>query len=135
MMKSFKIMAVTMAAMMMAGAAMAGSVDIGLGRMDQAEFEALRQMVSGSYQSANSVTTDVRQDVRIAEFNQTDVDEIRQVMASGDVQRDATGLMADNGMVDIGTGAMATTEFCDLSKLVASNTVAKTTSGFAFICP
>ena len=51
------------------------------------------------------------------------------------VQRDATESAANNGMVDIGTGAMATGEFCDLNKLVASNTVTNTDSGFAFICP
>ena len=135
MIKSFKIMAVMTATMMMAGVALAGGVDIGMGRMDQAEFETLRQMVSGSYQSSDSVTTKVRQNIRVAEFNQTDVDEIRQVMASGGVQRDATESVSNNGTVDIGTGAMATNEFCDLNKLVASNTVTKTNSGFAFICP
>lgn len=134
-MKSFKIMAVMMATMMMAGVAMAGSVDIGLGRMDQAEFEALRQMVSGNYQPTGPVTTPDGRDIRVAEFNQADVDEIRRVMASGDVQRDATESLAASGMVDIGTGAMATGEFCDLNKLVASNTVTHTDSGFTFICP
>lgn len=135
MMKSFKIMAVMMATMMMAGVAMAGNVDIGLGRMDQAEFEALRQMVSGDYQPSGSVTTPVRQDNRVAEFNQADVDEIRQAMASGGVQRDATESFAGRGMVDIGTGAMATGEFCDLNRVVANNTVTHKDSGFAFICP
>ena len=71
----------------------------------------------------------------MAEFNQKDVDDIRQAMATGDVQRDATESIANNGMVDIGTGEMATNEFCDLNKLVASNTAARTDSGFAFICP
>ncbi len=111
---------------------MAGSVDIGLGRMDQAEFETLRQMVSGNYQPSDSVTTEIRQDIRVAEFNQADVDDIRQAMATGDVQRDATESIANNGMVDIGTGEMATNEFCDLNKLVASNTVTNTNSGLSF---
>ena len=133
--KSFNIMAVMMATMIMAGAAMAGSVDIGLGRMDQAEFETLRQMVNGNYQPSDSVTTEIRQNIHVAEFNQADVDDIRQAMAVGSSQRDATESAANNGMVDIGTGAMATGEFCDLNKLVASNTVTNTDSGFAFICP
>jgi hypothetical protein len=128
-------MAVMMATMMMAGAAMAGSVDIGMGRMDQAEFDRLRQMVSGDYRPSDSVTTPVRQDIRVAEFNQADVDDIRQAMAQGGVQRDVTESVASNGMVDIGTGAMATSEFCDLNKLVASNTAANPNSGFQFICP
>ena len=81
--KSFNIMAVMMATMMMAGAAMAGSVDIGLGRMDQAEFETLRQMVNGNYQPSDSVTTEIRQNIHVAEFNQADVDDIRQAMAAG----------------------------------------------------
>ncbi len=135
MITSFKIMAVILATMMTAGVAMAGSVDIGLGRMDQAEFETLRQMVSGNYQPSGTVTTEVQQDIRVAEFNQKDVDAIRQAMATGEVQRNATESIANNGMVDIGTGAMATNEFCDLNKLVASNTATKTNSGFTFICP
>ena len=133
--KSLNIMAVLMATMMMAGAAFAGSVDIGLGRMDQAEFETLKQMVSGDYQPSDSVTTEIQRDVRVAEFNQADVDDIRQVMVAGGIQRDATESIANNGMVDIGTGAMATNEFCDLNKLVASNTVTGPNSGFNFICP
>ena len=124
-----------MATMMVAGVAFAGSVDIGLGRMDQAEFETLKQMVSGDYQPSDSVTTEIQRDVRVAEFNQADVDDIRQVMVAGGVQRDVTESIANNGMVDIGTGAMATNEFCDLNKLVASNTVTGPNSGFNFICP
>lgn len=135
MIKSLSIMAVAMATMMVAGVAMAGSVDIGLGRMDQAEFDTLRQMVNGSYQPSDSVTTEIRQNVHVAEFNQTDVDDIRQAMAAGSIQRDATESVANNGMVDIGTGEMATNEFCDLNKLVASNTVTNTNSGFNYICP
>ena len=132
--KSLYIAAVTMAMMMLAGVALAGSVDIGLGRMDQTEFETLRQMVSGDFQPSDSVTTEIRQDIRVAEFNQADVDDIRQVMAAGNIQRDATESIANNGMVDIGTGAMATGEFCDLNKLVASND-ASPNQGFAFVCP
>ena len=135
MIKSLNILAVMMAAVMMAGVAIAGSVDIGLGRMDQAEFETLRQMVSGDYQQSDSVTTEIREDTRVAEFNQADVDDIRQAMAAGDARQDITGSVADADMVDIGTGAMATDEFCDLNKLVASNTVTDSNSGFDFICP
>jgi len=132
--KSFYIMAVTMAAMMMAGVAMAGSVDIGLGRMDQSEFATLRQMVSGDYQPSASVTTEIPQNTRVAEFNQADVDDIRLAMASGDVQQHETESLANSNMVDIGTGAMATGEFCDLNKLVASNN-SNPNRGFAFVCP
>lgn len=135
MIKSLNIMAAVVATMMVAGVAMAGSVDIGLGRMDQAEFDTLRQMVNGSYQPSDSVTTEIRQNIHVAEFNQTDVDDIRQAMAAGSIQRDATESLANNGMVDIGTGAMATGEFCDLNKLVATNTVTGPNSGFDFICP
>lgn len=135
MIKSLNIMAAVMATMMMAGVAMAGSVDIGLGTMDQAEFDTLRQMVNGSYQPSDSVTTEIRQNIHVAEFNQTDVDDIRQAMAASSIQRDATESAANNGMVDIGTGAMTTGEFCDLNKLVATNTVTGPNSGFDFICP
>ena len=135
MIKSLNIIAAVMATMMMAGVAMAGSVDIGLGRMDQAEFDTLRQMVNGSYQPSDSITTKIRPNIHVAEFNQTDVDDIRQGMTAGSIQRDATESVANNGMVDIGTGAMATGEFCDLNKLVATNTVTGPNSGFDFICP
>mgnify|MGYP003573591802 FL=1 len=135
MIKSLNIMAVVMATMMVAGVAMAGSVDIGLGRMDQAEFDTLRQMVNGNYQPSDSVTTEIRQNIHVAEFNQTDVDDIRQAMAAGSIPRDATESIANNEMVDIGTGEMATGEFCDLNKLVANNTVSGPNSGFNFICP
>jgi hypothetical protein len=132
--KSFYIMAVTMATMMMAGVAMAGSVDIGLGRMDQSEFTTLRQIVSGDYQPSASVTTETPQNTRVAEFNQADVDDIRQAMASGNVQQHETESLANSSMVDIGTGTMATGEFCDLNKLVASNN-SNSNRGFAFVCP
>ena len=135
MIKSLNIMAAVMATVMMAGVAMAGSVDIGLGTMNQAEFDTLRQMVNGSYQPSDSITTEIRQNIHVAEFNQTDVDDIRQAMAAGSIQRDATESAANSGMVDIGTGAMATGEFCDLNKLVATNTVTGPNSGFDFICP
>ena len=134
-MKKFTyITAVTVAMMVMAASAMAGSVDIGLGRMDQAEFDTLRQMVSGDYQPSASVSTIRPQDTRVAEFNQADVDDIRQTMAAGSVQKEATESVANNGMVDIGTGSMVTSEFCNLNKLVASNNTMPN-SGFTFICP
>jgi hypothetical protein len=118
--------------MVMAAVAMAGSVDIGMGRMDQAEFDALRQMVSGEYRPSASAPMAKAQDTRVAEFNQATVDDIRQAMAAGSVQQHATDSVANNGMVDIGTGSMTTSEFCNLNKLVASN---NTNSGFTFICP
>ena len=123
-----------MATMMMAGIAMAGSVDIGMGRMDQSEFTALQQMVSGDYQPSVSISTKIPEYTRVAEFNLADVDDIRQAMASGNAQQHATESVANNAMVDIGTGAMATGEFCDLNKLVASNNSGPS-KGFAFVCP
>lgn len=133
--RSYSMAAVAMAIMMMTGIAVAGSVDIGLGRMDQAEFETLRQMVSGVHQPSVAVATEKPEETRIAEFNQRDVDAIRQAMSAGnDIQRSESPSVAKNGMVDIGTGSMATREFCNLNNLVASNG-AGTRSGFAFICP
>ncbi|MCB2145967.1 MAG: hypothetical protein KQI81_05785 [Deltaproteobacteria bacterium] len=134
-MKKFTyIAAVTIATMVMAAVAMAGSVDIGMGRMDQAEFDTLRQLVSGAYQPSASVSTVRPQDTRVAEFNQADVDAIRQTMAAGNAQKEATESVANNGMVDIGTGSMATSEFCNLNKLVARNNTMPN-NGFTFICP
>jgi hypothetical protein len=37
--------------------------------------------------------------------------------------------------VDIGLGSMSSGEFCDLNKLVASNTGGRTAAGFQFVCP
>ena len=132
--RTLYIAAMTMALMMLAGVAVAESVDIGLGRMDQAEFDTLKQMVSGEHRASDNVSTVRPQTTRVAEFNQADLDEIRQVMAAGDIQQGAPESSANGGMVDIGTGAMATGEFCDLNKLVASNNT-QADDGFTFICP
>ncbi len=126
--------AVMVASIMLASVAMAGSVDIGLGRMDQAEFDTLKRMVSGEYRAFDRVPTARPQSTRVAEFNQADLDEIRQVMAAGDIQQNAPESSANDAMVDIGTGEMAAGDFCDLNKLVASNH-ANSPSGFRFLCP
>jgi 2-oxo-4-hydroxy-4-carboxy--5-ureidoimidazoline (OHCU) decarboxylase len=124
-------MAMVIAVTMMAGIAMADSVDIGLGRMDRAEFEALKQMVAGNYQSNESNRTGSTETIRVAEFELNVVEEIRQGMAvSSAVRQDIAAASQDN-MVDVGLGSMSTSEFCDLNKLVASNTE---TWGFEFIC-
>ena len=132
--KLYYLAAMTMAMLMLTGTAMAETTDIGLGRMDSAEFAVLRQMVSGEYQSSASVSTQRPREIRVAEFNLSDVESIRQAMAGGRFQGDATAFASTNTMVDIGTGSMSTREFCDLNKLVASN-AANPTSGFTFICP
>jgi len=88
------------------------------GRMNQAEFDTLRQMVNGSYQPSDSVTTEIRQNIHVAGFNQTDVDDSRQAMAAGSIQRDATESVANNGMVDIGTGEMPMDDFIALKNMV-----------------
>jgi hypothetical protein len=123
-----------MAMMMIAGLAMAESVDIGMGRMDRAEFEALQQMVRGAYPPPASVSTPKPSENRVAEFNRSDVDAIRLAMASDTERRNTNPSESDERMVDIGTGSMSASEFCDLNKLVASNTTGQN-SGFTFICP
>lgn len=132
--KSFYIAAITMAMVMLAGVSLAESVDIGLGRMDRAEFETLRQVVSGDFQPSASVSTERPPEIRVAEFNQSDVDAIRLAMVTSNTEQLATASESTDGMVDIGTGSMATSEFCDLNKMVASNNTNQD-SGFAYICP
>ena len=124
---------VVIAMVMVAGTALAGSVDIGLGRMDQAEFESLKQVMSGDYQSAASVTTERPQEIRVAEFDLSVVEDIRQGMAGGNPPNDAVASASDGNQVDVGLGSTSTNEFCDLNKLVASNTTQK--DGLTFICP
>lgn len=131
--KSFYIIAMTMAIMMVAGAAMAGSVDIGLGRMDQAEFEALKQMVGGDFQADTFVTAEKPRETRVAEFDLSVVEDIRQGMETGNVRSDAVASASGNQKVDVGLGSMSTSEFCDLNNLVASNTTHN--GGLTFICP
>ncbi|BBO77435.1 hypothetical protein DSCW_48520 [Desulfosarcina widdelii] len=131
---SFHIVATTMAIMMVAGVAMAGSVDIGLGRMDQSEFDTLKQMVSGDYQPPASIATERPREVRVAEFNWADVQAIRQVMVARAVEQNHKLVLTNKSTVDIGTGSMSTSEFCDLNKLVANNS-ANQIAGFTFICP
>lgn len=127
------IMAMTMAMIMVAGTALAGSVDIGLGRMDQTEFESLKQVMSGDFQPTASTTTERPREIRVAEFDLSVVEDIRQGMQEGSAQNDAVASASGNGLVDVGLGSMSTNEFCDLNKLVASNTTQK--DGLAFICP
>lgn len=124
------VMAMMMAMAMMAGVATADSVDIGLGRMDRAEFDALKQMVAGNYQPTDATPTERPSQIRVAEFDLSVVDEIRQGMSSSAGQQNVAAASQD-GMVDVGLGSMTTNEFCDLNRLVASNTE---TWGFEFIC-
>jgi hypothetical protein len=130
--KSFYIMAVAMAMVMTAAVAMAETVDIGLGSMDRSEFEALKQTVGGDFQPPARVSAEQPGQLRVAEFNQADVDEIREAMST-DTRRQSA-FASDDNLVDIGTGSMATSDFCDLNKLVASNGTTQK-AGFNFICP
>lgn len=134
---TFRITVMAIAVAMMAGIATAGSVDIGLGQMDRAEFETLKRMVSGDQPfSANSAQEQEKVAVKnVAEFNWNDVQDIRQAMTADETPRNATVAASDTGPVDIGLGAMSTNEFCDLNKLVASNTGGQAAAGFQFICP
>ena len=131
--KSIYIAVMAMVAVVWAGAALADTVDIGLGEMDRAEFETLRQMVNGEYRPSEVLTREKTKEVYVAEFNLRDVEEIRQAMA-GDASRERETVAATDGLVDIGLGSMSTSEFCDLNKLVASNSNTSTT-GFSHICP
>ena len=132
--RTFHIAIMALAAVMLAGIAMADSVDIGLGEMSQSEFETLQQMVSGNYQPSDSVTEVKYKEIHVAEFNWSDVVEIRQAMVANGTPQDSMQASSADRLVDIGLGAMSTNEFCDLNKLVASNT-ATHTDGFGYICP
>ena len=134
---TFRITVMAIAVAMMAGIATAGSVDIGLGQMDRAEFETLKRMVSGDQPfSANSAQEQEKVAVKnVAEFNWNDVQDIRQAMTADETPRNATAAASDTGPVDIGLGTMSSNEFCDLNKLVASNTGGQAAAGFQFICP
>jgi len=134
---TFRIAVMAIAVTMLAGIATANSVDIGLGQMDRAEFETLKRMVSGDQAfSANSAREQEKVAVKnVAEFNWNDVQDIRQAMTADETPRNATAAASDTGPVDIGLGTMSTNEFCDLNKLVASNTGGQAAAGFQFICP
>jgi hypothetical protein len=130
----YSMMATVMAVLLVAGTAAAGSVSIGLGEMDRAEFEQLKQMVNGQYQAPSAtVSTPMTNDIRVAEFNGRDVDAIRRAMETDPAEQAMTA-SASHGMVDIGTGAMSTREFCNLNNLVASQNVISN-SGFEYLCP
>ena len=134
--RTFTIMAMVMMALMVTSvfAAAADSVDIGMGRMDRSEFNALQQMVRGDYRPTQSVTTEIPQVTHVAEFNVRDVESIRQAMVGNRDQEMVATSASPNKLVDIGLGSMSTNEFCDLNKLVASNTNQQN-EGFGFICP
>jgi hypothetical protein len=130
--KQYLLTAVVMVMAMTASVAVAGMVDIGLGTMDQAEFQVLQQMVNGSYQPSASPSTPVVEKHYVAEFDQRNVEAIRQAMTA--TPGEMTDSVATNTMVDIGLGTMTTGEFCDLNKLVATNQATPST-GFTYICP
>ena len=130
--KLFHMTIMAMAVLMGTGVAMAGSVDIGVGEMDQAEFESMRQMIGGERVQSQVITKEKTEAVYVGELKWSDVEDIRQAMAFGDNSRSEAAL-ASSGPVDIGLGAMSNNEFCDLNKLVASNNNSR--QGFDFICP
>ena len=129
------IVAMAAVVAMTAGISMAGSVNVGLGSMDQTEWDRLTQIMRNGDQAPTSMSPPPERDrIRVGEFSQSEVDAFRRAMvADTPINRTASA----NGRpdkVDIGTGSMETAEFCDLNKLVASNGRGSA-SGFAFICP
>jgi len=120
---------------MLAGIATAEPVDIGMGQMDRGEFEALKRMVSGDQPFTADRAQEKDAGVYVAEFNWSDVQDIRQAMNTSNSSRNSMAAVSGNGPVDIGLGAMSTSEFCDLNKLVASNSAGQNPAGFQFICP
>ena len=127
------IMAAVMAAF--ASVSMADSVNIGLGSMDRAEWNALKQVMHGDRQVSTSVSISSDGDrIRVGEFSQSEVDAFRQAMTADASTINTTSVSVRSDMVDIGTGSMQTDEFCNLNKLVANNGRGAA-SGFAFICP
>jgi hypothetical protein len=134
---TFRIAVMAIAVAMLSGIATADSVDIGLGQMDRAEFETLKQMVSGGQPfSANSAREQEGVAVKnVAEFDSSVLQDIRQAMTADETPHNATVAVSDAGPVDIGLGTMNTNEFCDLNKLVASNTGGQAAAGFQFLCP
>jgi hypothetical protein len=127
-------MATMVAALMLTGVAWAESVNIGMGTMDRAEFDQLKQMVNGHYHAATaSVSTPVVDESRVAEFNVREVEAIRHAMHARPAEHNMIA-SASTGMVDIGTGTMSTSEFCNLNNLVASNQITPT-GGFSYLCP
>ena len=120
---------------MLAGIATAESVDIGMGQMDRGEFETLKRMVSGDQPFTADRTQEKDTGVYVAEFDWSDVQDIRQAMNTSKSTHNSMAAVSDTGSVDIGLGAMSTDEFCDLNELVASNTGNQSAAGFRFICP
>jgi hypothetical protein len=131
---SFMIAAMTIAISISAGIATAQSVDIGMGQMDRGEFEALKRMVSGDQPLTDYRTQEKAAGVYVAEFNWSDVQDIREAMNTSKSSRNSMAAVSNTGPVDIGTGLMSSGEFCDLNKLVASNTGGRTAAGFQFVC-
>jgi hypothetical protein len=88
-------------------------------------------MVAGTYQSTDPNRTEASSPIRVAEFDLSVVEAIRQGMAANSGGRQEVAAAEQDNLVDVGLGSMTTNEFCDLNKLVASNTE---TWGFEFIC-
>jgi hypothetical protein len=131
---SIMIAAMTIAISISAGIATAETVDIGMGQMDRGEFEALKQMVSGDQPFSADMAQEKNAGVYVAEFEWSDVQDIRQAMNTSGTLRNSMDAVSDTGPVDIGTGAMSAGEFCGLNNMVPSNTVGRNAAGFQFIC-
>jgi hypothetical protein len=131
---TYVIAAMTIAISISAGIATAEPVNIGLGQMDRGEFETLKQMVSGDQPFTAFSTQEKDAGVLAAEFNWSDAQDIRQAMNTSKSSRNPMAAVSATDPVDIGTGAMSAGEFCDLNKLVASNTGSRTAAGFQFVC-
>ncbi len=116
-------MAVGIVVMLMAGfgSASAEMVDIGLGRMEQSEFVALKAMVQdGQTGNVPVISTPLARPERygMVEMTRTEIESLRNIMAGHSVSVAAKPAVTSTQMVNIGTGEMPLDEFTALKKMV-----------------
>ena len=115
-------LAIMVMVMMAAGNVAADMVDIGMGRMERSEFEALKAMVQG--QSAGKAATISTRRVPteqygLIEMAPAEFEALRNKVAGIEVERAPyhTASAAPR-MVDIGTGEMPADDFAALKRMV-----------------
>jgi hypothetical protein len=110
-----------MALLMMAAGAIADSVDIGLGQMQQSEFVALKMMVQGRQTDPRTAvsTPCVRLErYGLIAMTRADFEILRDIVAGRMVSVEREPTLKSIQMVDIGTGQMPLNEFRKLKRMI-----------------
>jgi hypothetical protein len=115
------LMTFVMVSLLAIGQAVAGMVDIGMGQMTQAEFDALKATVEGHAEANRPTVATPRPDTErygMVEMTPADYESLRDKVAGNDTGSGAGPVTPQTRMVDIGMGEMPQAEFASLKQMV-----------------